>query len=61
MPLINTEDFTASEVKEIAAMAVQRYRRLSLINYFKNPWKTLKTALSQPKIVLKFFQNLRSG
>jgi anaerobic magnesium-protoporphyrin IX monomethyl ester cyclase len=61
MPLISTEDFMASEVKEIAAMAVQRYRRLSLINYFKNPWKTLKTALNQPKIVLKFFQNLQSG
>jgi anaerobic magnesium-protoporphyrin IX monomethyl ester cyclase len=57
MPLINTEDFTASEVKEIAAMAVQRYRRLSLINYLKNPWKTLRTALKQPKIVLKFIQN----
>ena len=61
MPLISTEDFTASEVKEIAAMAVQRYKRLSLINYFKNPWKTLKTALNQPKIVLKFIQNLQSA
>jgi anaerobic magnesium-protoporphyrin IX monomethyl ester cyclase len=61
MPLITTEDFMASEVKEIAAMAVQRYKRLSLINYFKNPWKTLKTALNQPKIVLKFIQNLQSA
>jgi magnesium-protoporphyrin IX monomethyl ester (oxidative) cyclase len=61
MPLISTEDFTASEVKEIAAMAVQRYKRLSMINYVKNPWKTIRTALSQPKIVLKFIQNLRSG
>ncbi|MBN1244600.1 cobalamin-dependent protein [Candidatus Bathyarchaeota archaeon] len=61
MPLISTEDFMASEVKEIAAMAVQRYKRLSMINYFKNPWKTLKTALSQPKIVLKFIQNLQSA
>jgi hypothetical protein len=60
MPLINTEDFTASEVKEIAAMAVQRYKRLSLLNYVKNPWKTIRTALSQPKIVLKFIQNLKS-
>ncbi len=58
MPLISTEDFMASEVKEIASMAVQRYRRQSLINYIKNPWKTLKTALNQPKIVLKFLQNL---
>ena len=59
-PLIRTEDFTPSEVKEIAAMAVRRYQRLSLINYFKNPWQTLKTALNQPKIVLKFIQNLQS-
>jgi anaerobic magnesium-protoporphyrin IX monomethyl ester cyclase len=61
MPLISTEDFMASEVKEIAAMAVQRYKKLSLINYFKNPWKTLRTALNQPKIVLKFIQNLQSA
>jgi anaerobic magnesium-protoporphyrin IX monomethyl ester cyclase len=61
MPLISTEDFMASEVKEIAAMAVQRYKKLSLINYFKNPWKTLRTVLKQPKIVLKFIQNLQSG
>lgn len=61
MPLITTEDFMASEVKEIASMAVQRYKKLSLINYFKNPWKTLKTALNQPKIVLKFIQNLQSA
>lgn len=56
MPLISTEDFMASEVKEIASMAVQRYKRLSMINYFKAPWKTLKTALNQPRIVLKFIQ-----
>jgi anaerobic magnesium-protoporphyrin IX monomethyl ester cyclase len=61
MPLISTEDFMAGEVKEIASMAVKRYRRLSMINYFKNPWKTLKTALNQPKIVLKFIQNLKSA
>jgi anaerobic magnesium-protoporphyrin IX monomethyl ester cyclase len=61
MPLISTEDFMASEVKEIAAMAVKRYKRLSMINYFKNPWKTLKTALNQPKIVLKFIRNLQSA
>jgi magnesium-protoporphyrin IX monomethyl ester (oxidative) cyclase len=60
MPLISTEDFAASEVKEIAAMAVRRYKKLSLINYFKDPGKTLKTALNQPKIVLKFLQNLQS-
>ena len=60
MPLIRTEDFAPIEVKEIASMAVKRYKRLSLINYFKSPGKTLKTALSQPKIVLKFIQNLSS-
>jgi anaerobic magnesium-protoporphyrin IX monomethyl ester cyclase len=60
MPLIGTEDFTPSEVKEIAVIAVRRYKRLSLINYFKNPWQTLKTALNQPGIVLKFIQNLQS-
>jgi magnesium-protoporphyrin IX monomethyl ester (oxidative) cyclase len=59
MPVISTEDFLASEVKEIASMAVQRYKRLTLINYFKNPWKTLRIALNQPKIVLKFIQNLQ--
>jgi hypothetical protein len=61
MPLISTEDFAASEVKEIAAMAVKRYKKLSLISYFKDPGKTLKTALSQPKIIVKFIQNLTTG
>jgi anaerobic magnesium-protoporphyrin IX monomethyl ester cyclase len=61
MPLISTEDFAPSEVKEIASMAIRKYKRLSLINYFKNPRKTLKTALNQPKIVLKFIQNLQSA
>jgi anaerobic magnesium-protoporphyrin IX monomethyl ester cyclase len=61
MPLIRTEDFAPIEVREIASMAVKRYKRLSLINYFKNPSKTLKTALNQPKIVLKFIQNLQSA
>jgi len=60
-PLIRTEDFTPSEVKEIAAMAVRRYKKLSLINYFKSPGKTLKIAVGQPKIVLKFIQNLTAG
>ena len=61
MPLIRTEDFTASEVKEITSMAVRRYRKQSLINYFKNPGVTLKLAVSQPKIVLKFIENLTAG
>jgi anaerobic magnesium-protoporphyrin IX monomethyl ester cyclase len=61
LPLIGTEDFTPSEVKDIAAMAVRRYKRLSLINYFKSPGVTLKLAVSQPKIVWKFIQNLTAG
>jgi magnesium-protoporphyrin IX monomethyl ester (oxidative) cyclase len=61
MPLIKTEDFMPNEVKEIASMAVKRYKRLSLINYVKNPEKTLKTALSQPKILIKYIKNLPSA
>jgi magnesium-protoporphyrin IX monomethyl ester (oxidative) cyclase len=61
MPLIKTEDFMPNEVKEIAWMAVKRYKRLSLINYVKNPEKTLKTALSQPSIVIRYLKNLPSA
>ena len=61
MPLIRTEDFAPSEVKEIASMAVRRNKKLSLINYIRSPRKTLSTALSQPKILLKFIQNLTAG
>jgi hypothetical protein len=61
MPLIKTEDFMPSEVKEIASMAIKRYKRLSLINHIKNPEKTLKTALSQPGIVIKYIKNLPSA
>jgi radical SAM superfamily enzyme YgiQ (UPF0313 family) len=59
-PLIGTEDFTPAEVKEIATMAMNRYRKISLINYIKNPRKTLGTAFSQPKIVGKFIKSLMS-
>ncbi len=55
-PLIGTEDFTPAEVKEIAAMAMKRYRRISLINYIKNPQKTIRTALGQPRIVMKYIR-----
>jgi anaerobic magnesium-protoporphyrin IX monomethyl ester cyclase len=61
MPLIKTEDFMPIEVKEIASMAVKRYKRLSLINHIKSPEKTLKTALSQPKIIIKYIKNLPSA
>jgi anaerobic magnesium-protoporphyrin IX monomethyl ester cyclase len=61
MPLIRTEDFMPIEVKEIASMAVKRYKRLSLINYIRSPEKTLKTALSHPKIIIKYIKNLPSA
>jgi magnesium-protoporphyrin IX monomethyl ester (oxidative) cyclase len=61
MPLIETEDFTPIEVKEIASRAVKTYKRLAVINYVKNPEKTLKAALSQPKIIIKFIKNLPSA
>ena len=60
-PLIGTEDFTPAEVKEIAAIAMKRYRKISIINYIKSPRKTLQTALGQPKIVVKYIKNLTSA
>jgi len=61
MPLIKTEDFMPIEVKEIASMAIKRYKKLSLINHIKSPKNALKTALSQPKIVIKYLKNLPSA
>jgi anaerobic magnesium-protoporphyrin IX monomethyl ester cyclase len=61
IPLIETEDFTPVEVKAIALSAVKRYKKLSLIQHIKNPENTLKTALSQPTIVLKFIKSLPSA
>jgi anaerobic magnesium-protoporphyrin IX monomethyl ester cyclase len=60
LPLIETEDFTAMEVKEIASRAMKTYKRLSIINYIKYPKKTLKLALNQPNLVGKFIKNLQS-
>jgi radical SAM superfamily enzyme YgiQ (UPF0313 family) len=59
MPLISTDDFTAQEVKKIAAMALEKYKKLSLLNHIKNPRKTLKTVLDQPQLILKYIKNLR--
>lgn len=59
-PLIGTEDFTPAEVKEIATLAMNRYRKISLINYIKNPRKTIGTVFGQPKMVGKFIKNLMS-
>jgi len=58
MPLISTEDFTSQEVKEIAAKALEEYKKLSLMNHIKNPRKTLKTAFDQPQLILKYIKNL---
>ena len=60
MPLISTEDFTSQEVKEIATNALEEYKKLSLLNHIKNPQKTLKTALDQPQLILKYIRNLFS-
>jgi hypothetical protein len=57
MPLIETSDFTPKEVREIAIGAFKAYKRLSLINYVKNPGRTLKSAVSYPKIITKFIKD----
>jgi magnesium-protoporphyrin IX monomethyl ester (oxidative) cyclase len=59
-PLIETEDFTAEDVKEIAAMALRKYKKLALINSIKNPDKTLGTLFREPSIAAKFIKNLLS-
>jgi magnesium-protoporphyrin IX monomethyl ester (oxidative) cyclase len=58
VPLISTEDFTSIEVKEIAARALEEYKKLSLINHIKYPIKTLKTVFDQPQLILKYIKNL---
>jgi magnesium-protoporphyrin IX monomethyl ester (oxidative) cyclase len=58
MPLIETEDFTPQEVRDIASRAVRQYKWLSLVGYIKNPKKTLNTALSYPQIVKKYLASL---
>ena len=58
LPLISTGDFTAQEVKEIAANALEEYKKLSLIGHIKNPRKALKTAFEQPQLILKYVKNL---
>ena len=59
LPLIETENFTAKEVQEIAAKAMKTYQKLLIINYFKNPLKTIKTAMNQPNLVGKFIKNFQ--
>jgi anaerobic magnesium-protoporphyrin IX monomethyl ester cyclase len=59
LPIIETENFTAEEVQEIAAKAMKIYQKLLIINYFKNPLKTLKIAMNQPNLIGKFIKNLQ--
>ncbi len=61
LPLIETENFTAMDVKNIAAEAMKAYRKLSIISYIKHPKKTLKTALNQPNLIGKFIKSLQSA
>jgi anaerobic magnesium-protoporphyrin IX monomethyl ester cyclase len=56
--LISTPDFTPQDIKEIAAKALKEYKRLSLLNLIKNPWKTLKTVFEQPQLILKYIKSL---
>jgi magnesium-protoporphyrin IX monomethyl ester (oxidative) cyclase len=58
--LISTEDFTPSEVKEIANKALAQYKKISLMNNVKNPGKTLKTIFDQPQLIIKYLKNLLS-
>ena len=58
MPLITTDVFTPAEVKEIAANALAKYKKLSLINHIKNPRKALKTMFDQPQLIVKYIKNL---
>ncbi|MDR1992227.1 MAG: B12-binding domain-containing radical SAM protein [Nitrososphaerota archaeon] len=58
MPLITTPEFTPVDVKMIAAEALARYKKLSLLNHIKNPRKALETAFDQPQLILKYLKNL---
>ncbi|MGA2680435.1 MAG: radical SAM protein [Candidatus Bathyarchaeia archaeon] len=58
MPLISTPDFAPEEVKEIAAKALEEYKKLSLRNQIRNPRRALKTAFEQPQLILKYIRNL---
>ncbi|MGA2385119.1 MAG: radical SAM protein [Candidatus Bathyarchaeia archaeon] len=60
MPLISTPDFTPEDVKEIAAKALEEYKKLSLRNHLRNPRKALKTAFEQPQLILKYVKGLFS-
>jgi magnesium-protoporphyrin IX monomethyl ester (oxidative) cyclase len=58
MPLISTPDFAPEDVKEIAAKALEEYKKLSLKNHLRNPRKALRTAFEQPQLIVKYVRNL---
>lgn len=60
LPLITTNEFTSTEVKEIMAKALAEYKKLSLISHIKHPGKALKTAFDQPQLIFKYIRNLVS-
>jgi anaerobic magnesium-protoporphyrin IX monomethyl ester cyclase len=59
-PLIETADFTAEDIKKIAAQALREYKHISFINSIKYPGKTLGTLFREPHIAVKFIKNLLS-
>jgi len=59
-PIIETSEFTAQDVKEIAADAMKQYKHISLINSIKYPGKTLTTLFHEPHIAVKFIKNMLS-
>jgi len=60
LPLISTDEFTPTEVKDIAVKALAEYKKLSLIGHIKNPRKALRTAFDQPQLIVKYIKNLAS-
>ncbi len=59
-PLIETADFTADDVKQIAADAISEYKHISMINSMKYPGKTLGTLFRDPHVAVKFIKNMLS-
>jgi len=60
LPLITTNEFTPTEVKDIMAKALAEYKKLSLIAHIKHPGKALTTAFDQPQLIVKYIKNLVS-
>lgn len=56
--LINTEDFTAEDVKKIALDTIRIYNRYLLLDYLKNPSTAIKKILNHPEIAAQFIKEL---